>query len=141
MQHAALQKWIERLDTLPHTPQASLEGWGHCLTTPLTIEQLVVIERVVGLMTSVHWEEVRQQVRACATTRAFHHHPQMMTAYSRAVRVDAGSAENHYRHLIVANGVREAYPTLSNPDVHLLAELAYQGFAYGPRARRIRSAA
>lgn len=94
----------------------------------LTEPQLAVLERAVTLMLSPHWRDAEQTVAACATTPKFHQ-PEQWIAYSRAIRADAGQAQNLYRHLAVVQALRAAHPKLTNPELHFLAELAYQGFA------------
>ena len=100
-------------------------------------EQRAVIDQVVRELLSPQWHEARERVRACATTPKFHR-PDQWADYSRAVRADAGHAQNVWRHMKVVLELRDTYPGLSNPDAHLLAELAYQGFAHGPRVFKVR---
>ena len=78
-----------------------------------------------------------RSVRVCATTPKFHHSDQWV-AYGRAIRANAGQAQNVFRHLKVVQTLQMAHPELSNPDAHLMAELAYQGMAVqGRRERRV----
>lgn len=100
-------------------------------------EQRAVVDRVVSELLSPQWQDARERVRTCATSPKFHK-PEQWTEYSRAVKADAGHAQNVWRHMKVVLGLRGAHPDLSNPDAHLLAELAYQGFAHGPRVFKIR---
>lgn len=91
-------------------------------------EQRAVVNRAIAVMNHPTWTEARQRVRACAETPKFHQ-PEQWLAYSRAVKANAGHAQNIWRHVRVVLELKAADPTLTNPDAHLIAELAYQGFA------------
>lgn len=101
----------------------------------LEMEQLAVLERVVETLKSPQWEEARRLVRACATTPKFHQAAQWVD-YSRALKRDSGQAQNVFRHIRVVHELREAHP-ISNPEAHLLTELAYQGMAAVGRVDRV----
>jgi hypothetical protein len=94
----------------------------------LTAEQLAVLEHAVALMQSPEWADAQQAVQACATTPKFHQVTQWVE-YGRAIKADGGQAQNVYRHVKVVQALKAAHPGLSNPEAHLLAELAYHGFA------------
>lgn len=96
-----------------------------------------VLERVVAVMALAQWDEARQAVQACATSPSFHD-PSQWVDYSRAVKGNIGQAQNVFRHLRVVQELTTAHPGLTNPDAHLLAELAYQAHAQlGRPDRRI----
>lgn len=103
----------------------------------LDAEQRAVVDRVIAVMRSPRWADARVRVRACATTPKFHR-PEQWTEYSRAVRADGSQAQNIWRHVRIVQELRAADPMLSNPDANLLAEIAYHGFAYGPKTPKAR---
>lgn len=94
----------------------------------LTVEQLAVLERAVTLMQGPEWADAQQAVQVCATTPKFHQVSQWLE-YGRAIKADGGQAQNVYRHVKVVQALKAAHPSLTNPEAHLLAELAYHGFA------------
>ena len=94
----------------------------------LTDAQLAVLERAVTLMQSPFWANAEQAVQVCATTPKFHQ-SQQWVEYSRALKANAGQAQNVFRHIKVVRDLVAAHPALTNPEAHFLAELAYQGFA------------
>jgi hypothetical protein len=55
---------------------------------------------------------------------------------ARALKSSRGEAENVFRHVKAVMDLREGLApqgvTLSNPEAHLLVELAYQGFSWRP---------
>jgi hypothetical protein len=93
----------------------------------LTIEQLAVLERVLGVMHGPAWVVAQQEVRTCATSPKFHQ-PEQWVTYSRAVKANPGQAQNIWRHVKVVASIQAAQD-VTNADAHLLAELAYQGMA------------
>ena len=102
----------------------------------LDIEQCAVVERVIQTIECPQWTDARARVRVCATTPKFHQ-PEQWVAYSRAVKADSGQAQNVFRHVKVVHELKAAHPCLSNPDAHLLTELAYHGMAQTGRSVRI----
>ena len=113
-QQATLHLWIDRLERSD-------------------AEQRAVLERVVEMMTSAVWADTRRLVRECAVSPKFHQ-PEQWLEYSRALKANRGQAQNVFRHIKVVHTLKANHPDLSNPDAHLLAELAYQGFASQGRA-------
>mgnify|MGYP001617550811 CR=1 FL=1 len=93
----------------------------------LDAEQLLILSRVLSALHSPAWTNTQQLVRATATTLNFNE-PAAWVDYNRAIKANAGQAQNVFRHLKVVHALR-ATTSLSNPEAHLLAELAYQGFA------------
>jgi len=100
----------------------------------LDAEQRAVATRVITMVEHEAWPRARSCVRACATTPGFNH-PEMWVKYSRLVKEDMGQAQNLFRHMKALYDLAETTSRLRNPDLHLLVELAYQGFAYGPDER------
>ena len=111
--------------------QGQLETWIGRIEA-LTSEQDAVIERVVGTLQGPFWGDARQRVRACATSPAFHR-PEAWVEYSRALKANGGQAQNVFRHIRVVHELRAAHD-ISNPEAHLVTELAYQGLASQGRA-------
>ena len=95
-------------------------------------EQRAVLERVTTALELPAWPDARAAVRQCATTLGFNH-PEMWREYSRAIKADAGQAENVFRHLKAVDDLKAVLQarglTLDHPTLHLVVELAYQGFA------------
>lgn len=106
--HERLTQWIQRLEA---------SDW----------EQRAILDRVWLAFDPTVWPQARDRVRATATTPDFNQ-PIAWVEYSRAIKANTGQAQNVFRHLKVVHELRATTP-LSNPEAHLLAELAYQGFA------------
>ena len=111
--HAYLETWLDRLDTFDRG-------------------QRLVLERVVQAVTSGHWAEAQAAVRACAATPGFHR-DEAWVDYGRLIKANRGQAQNVFRHLKAVSAIRPLadveVPRLSNPEAHLLIELAYQEMA------------
>lgn len=107
--------------------QEKLETWIARLEE-LEPEQLVVVERVVASVQGPYWADARTKVRACATTPKFHR-PEQWVEYGRALKANAGQAQNVFRHIKVVHELRAQHPEMTNPEAHLITELAYHGFA------------
>lgn len=71
----------------------------------------------------------RSAVRKTATTLGFNR-PEAWKELSRELKGSAGHAENAFRHLEACRLVRANLlnSTVTNPECHLIVELAYQGF-------------
>lgn len=124
-----LLRWL-----LPATDHALLTLGAQY--TGFDAEQQAVLARVTRVLRSPGWAEARRAVRECATTPSFHE-PSQWVEYSRAIRSNLGQAQNIHRHLKAVHAVRGLHDgpaALSNPDAHLLVELAYQGMAAQGRA-------
>ena len=117
--------WAERIEA---------RDWTARLDT-LDLEQRAVLERVVTVLQGPAWASAQREVRACATSPKFHQ-PEQWVDYSRTVKKNAGHAQNIWRHMKVVYAIQADQP-VSNPDAHLAAELAYQGFATMGRPRRV----
>ena len=130
--HALLLAWIARLEeATPEQLELVERAFG------VTGERKAVMQRVFAAMAMPEWEQARVGVRLCATSPKFHQ-PEQWLAYSRALKANAGQAQNVFRHVKVVHELRAAHPELSNPDAHLLTELAYQGLAsVGREGRQI----
>lgn len=116
-QQDALERWLGRIETM-------------------TPEQLAVCERVAVVVDGPFWELARAEVRACAMSPKFHQ-PEHWVSYSRIVKSNAGQAQNIWRHMRVVQAMQSSDASLSNPEAHLLAELAYQGLAVMGRPGRV----
>ena len=95
-------------------------------------EQQAVLDCVALALESHAWPVTRVVVRQTATTLGFDR-PEAWIPYARVIKADPGSAENTYRHLKsvfdVRDQMRACGSTLTNPALHLIVELGYQGFA------------
>lgn len=94
-------------------------------------EQRAVVDRAVAVVRGPLWGPAKAAVRDCATTPKFHQ-PEQWVEWSRAIKQNKGQAQNVFRHLKAVQAVRglaDADLPVSNPDAHLVVELAYQGFA------------
>lgn len=129
-------RWIVRLVRrlwAYHDPayQQRIQTWLDRLAA-LDQEQIDVLEVVSETVQHPQWQAARGLVRECATTLGFND-PHAWVPYSRAVKRDPGQAQNIFRHVKVVHGLKDHAhaegETLTNPTAHLLAELAYVGFA------------
>lgn len=117
----AVWRWRSWAHQIPGTTwTATLDG--------LDLEQLAVLERVLSVLQGPQWTAARSKVRGCAQTMGFNQ-PDAWVEYSRLLKSNFGQAQNVMRHVKVVHELKMAYPEMSNPDAHLLAELGYQGFA------------
>jgi len=126
-----LWRWTREKDTL--------ETWVARITQ-LTEEEYTVLDRVVSAMKHPAWPQARAAVQDCATTPSFHQQEQWLH-FGQAIKANKGQAQNIYRHVKVVHalrGLQDAPGPLTNPEAHLLAELAYQGYAgFDRRAKEI----
>lgn len=110
--------------------QDKLETWIARLEE-FDAEEVAILDRVLHAFAHPRWRDAQQAVRVCATTPKFHQ-PEQWVEYGRALKGNPGQAQNVFRHIRVVHvlrGLQDDAGPLSNPDAHLLAELAYQGFA------------
>lgn len=110
--------------------QARLEAWIDRLEA-LEPDQRAALERAHDLLTGPYWPDACERVRVCMTTPKFHQ-PEQWVIYSRAVKADAGQAQNVWRHMRIVHELKAAFP-ISNPDAHFVTELAYQAVAAASR--------
>lgn len=119
----ALQAWWDRV--------VRQWQWGARMLA-LDHEQQAVIERVIATMQGPWWDPAKQKVRICATTPKFHQAAQWVD-YGRALKANAGQAQNVFRHIKVVHELHadaaQSQQALTNPEAHLVTELAYQGMA------------
>lgn len=102
-------------------------------------DQRAVLERVIGAVTHPKWEQAKAAVASCATSPKFHQ-PEQWVEYGRALKANVGQAQNVFRHVKVVHalrGLQDGAAPISNPEAHLLAELAYQAFASIDRRRKV----
>jgi hypothetical protein len=73
-------------------------------------------------------------VKKTATTLGFNR-PEAWKELSRELKGSAGHAENAFRHLEACRLVRANLmdSTVTNPEMHLIVELAYHAFTVKPR--------
>lgn len=119
------------------TNQLRLEIWIARLEA-LDSEQHAVLERVVTALQHPRWSEAKHAVRVVATSPKFHQ-PEQWVEYGRALKANRGQAQNVFRHIKAVSALRDLTDgpaTLSNPEAHLLIELAYQGMAAAGRPDR-----
>ena len=95
-------------------------------------DQQLVVLRTVDMVEHRTYPLAQSAVRQTATTLGFTR-PEAWKGLSHALKRDAGSAENTFRHLhtveLLQTAARTAGSTLTNPELHFLSELAYQSFA------------
>lgn len=98
---------------------------------PMTAQQRAVVWRVVDVVESPAFPVAVQAVQRTATTLGFNRNDAWSHLKS-ALKVDPGHAENTFRHLQTVQTLRLNYTgsSLSNPEAHLLVELAYHGYAW-----------
>lgn len=93
-------------------------------------EQQAVVWLCLETVDGQPYQVARMAVRRTATTLGFNR-PEAWADLKAELKRDAGNCENTFRHLHTVNVLRQNLvgSTLSNPQAHLLVELAYQGFA------------
>lgn len=92
-----------------------------------------VVERVVGMVERQEWAVAQSAVKATATTLGFNR-PDAWLPLHRALKADKRENENRFRHLEACRLLRAgAGSTLSNPECHLIVELAYHRYTIQPR--------
>lgn len=93
-------------------------------------EQQAIVWRCLEAVGSPQFPIARQAVKKTATTLGLNR-PEAWNYLKAELKRDAGNAENTFRHLHTVNLLRSNLvgSTLSNPQAHLLVELAYQGFS------------
>ena len=113
--------WVERLRILWQLSKR---------LTGMTAEQRAVVMLCVETVDGQPYQVARLAVRRTATTLGFNR-PEAWADLKAELKRDAGNAENTFRHLHTTNILRQNLvgSTLTNPQAHLVVELAYQGFA------------
>lgn len=101
---------------------------GHMLG--MNAEQQAVVWRCIEAVDSPRYGVARNSVKRTATTLGFNR-PEAWSDLKAELKRDPGNAENTFRHLHTVNVLRQNLvgSTLSNPDAHLLVELAYHGYS------------
>lgn len=117
--------------------RARLRWWWRfdCRIAKLDGERLAVVFRVLDLLESPLYPLAQEAVRGTATTLGFNH-PEQWKSLGRALKDDAGRAQNTFRHLEACRRTREtaraAGSTIAHAHEQLLVELAYHDFALHP---------
>lgn len=93
-------------------------------------EERLVLLRVLDGLEDPAFPLAQRTVRKTATTLHFNR-SEAWKDLSRAIKSSPGDAENTYRHLESCRllHLNLVGSTLTNPETHLIVELAYQGFA------------
>lgn len=96
----------------------------------LDAEQRRVLLKTLDALEHPAYRIARSSVRKTATTLGFNR-PEAWKELSRELKGSACHAENAFRHLEACRLVRANLidSTVTNPECHLIVELAYQGFA------------
>lgn len=93
-------------------------------------EQRTAFLCAVDALDHAAYPAARQAVRRTAVILEFNR-PEAWVTLSRQIRMSQPAAENMFRHMQACHFVRETPipSTLSNPELNLMTELAYQGMA------------
>jgi hypothetical protein len=98
----------------------------------LSAEQQHVLVQTVEVLESPAYLAAQEAVRKTAQTLGFAN-PSAWQGLSRAMKSSPGRAENTFRHLnawtLTNEALRAQGSTMTNPQLHFVTELAYQGFA------------
>lgn len=96
----------------------------------LDAEQRRVLLKTLDALEHPAYRIARSSVRKTATTLGFNR-PEAWKELSRELKGSACHAENAFRHLEACRLVRANLidSTVTNPECHLIVELAYQGFS------------
>lgn len=97
-------------------------------------EQRAVIVKTLDAIDHPAFPIAQKAVRKTATTLGFNR-PEAWKELSRELKGSAGHAENAFRHLEACRLTRANLmdSTVTNPECHLIVELAYQGFGWKQR--------
>ncbi len=122
-----LQAWWERL----------ADCWRLTrLTWRLTGERRALLQHTATALGHPVWPAAQFAVRKTATTLGFNR-PEAWKPLYHELKRSAGDAENTFRHLntcaILDTALLARGSTMTNPQRHFLAELAYQDFALRQR--------
>lgn len=97
--------------------------------TCLTDNEHLVLGRVLRALESPAYYAATEAVRETARTIGFAN-PQAWKPYSHMLKANAGRAENVFRHVKACERTRSLVSVdLTNPEVNLVVELAYTGYA------------
>ena len=93
-------------------------------------EQRAVVLTVLDGLSHPAYPVAQKAVRKTATTLGFNR-PEAWKELSRELKGSQGHAENAFRHLEACRLLRANLmaSTVTNPECHLIVELAYHGFA------------
>lgn len=96
----------------------------------LTPAQCLVLDRVLHTFEHPAYPMAGKTVRKTATTLGFNR-PEAWQELGKALKRNPGEAENTFRHLESCRllHLNLVGSTLTNPQAHLMVELAYQEFA------------
>jgi hypothetical protein len=97
-------------------------------------EQRAIVLKTLDAIEHPAFPIAGKAVRKTATTLGFNR-PEAWKELSRELKGSAGHAENAFRHLEACRLVRANLidSTVTNPEMHLIVELAYQGFGWKQR--------
>lgn len=100
--------------------------------TALDHERRQVLLHTLDALEWPAYTAAQTAVRQTAVTLGFNR-PDAWTELSREMKHTAANAENTYRHLLACRKVKTTMQaqgsTLTNPQLHLVTELAYDGFS------------
>jgi hypothetical protein len=119
---------------------AMVLDWLSCLVTimrgyyKLGTEDRAVVTRTMTYLAHPAYPVARLAVRKTSKTLGFNR-PEAWKELSRELKSDPKHAENAFRHLEACRLVRANLlnSTVTNPELHLITELAYHGFTVNPR--------
>lgn len=109
-----------------------LEQWGQ-----LSPDRRLALRSAISVVQHPAWAIAQASVHETAHTLGFNEH-QAWAIVGHAVKANRGMAENMWRHLKALQAVQDAVGT--NPERHLLIELAYHEYAASGRGRPPRMA-
>lgn len=102
--------------------------------------QRQVLDQAIAVMRSSWWPDAQAAVAAVAHSPKFHQAEQWVE-YGRALKANAGQAQNVFRHIKAVAALRslaDGPAAISNPDAHLIVELAYRAYTVvDPRPKQI----
>jgi hypothetical protein len=120
----ALSLWERLVDWL---------GWAWTIVSRCrryTPQQRAIVRATFDALDHPAFPLAQAAVKKTATTLGFNR-PEAWKELSRELKGSAGHAENAFRHLEACRLVRANLltSTVTNPECHLIVELAYHGFA------------
>lgn len=95
-------------------------------------ERRAVLEHVLATLDAAEYGRARTAVRETSQILGFNK-PDAWVTLKGALKDSPGQSENVMRHLEAMRRLRGMGSTLTNPQAHLVTELAYLGFTKAPR--------
>jgi len=118
----------------PRRVEALLGVSGEAWAT-LSADQRRAMTQALRIVRSPLFPAAQAMVFNTSRAERFHEHQAWNAVSTSLAAAGQGHAENIWRHLHAVEAFRVLHPEMSNPDRHLLIELAYHEFAASGRGK------